>query len=208
MAMTIRLATPDDAGPILEIYAPFCLSTPVSFEVEAPGLIEMRARIEKTLEVLPWLVCAEDGHILGYAYASRHRERAAYRWAVDVSVYIRDGHRGAGLGRALYTSLFAILELQGFYNIVGGITLPNAASVALHEAMGMTAVGFYPRIGYKCGQWHDVGWWQLSLRERGGEPDEPRDFAILRNLPDYPRALAAGLARLNQTPRPPAGWKE
>jgi phosphinothricin acetyltransferase len=195
MPTTIRLAARKDAEQVLEIYAPFCISTPVSFEVDAPTLVEMRARIEKTLDVLPWLVGEEAGQILGYAYASRHRERAGYRWSVDVSVYVRDGHRRAGLGRAVYTSLFAILKLQGFYNIVAGITLPNPASVALHEAMGMTAVGFYPKIGYKCGQWHDVGWWQLALREHAGPPAEPLDLAAVRNLPEFAAALAPGLAR-------------
>jgi phosphinothricin acetyltransferase len=188
--MPIRMATERDAEQIREIYAPFCLSTPVSFETEAPGIDEMRARLAKTLDVLPWLVWEREGLLLGYAYASRHRDRAGYRWSVDVSVYIRDGHRRAGLGRALYTPLFAILKLQGFYNIVAGITLPNPASVALHEAMGMRPIGVYPGIGFKCGSWHDVGWWQLSLREKTGSPAEPRAFSTLRGSPDCEAALA------------------
>jgi phosphinothricin acetyltransferase len=199
MSMTIRLAVEHDAEQILEIYAPFCLSTPVSFETQAPTLGEMRARIGNTFDVLPWLVCERDGQILGYAYASRHRERAGYRWSVDVSVYVREGRRSAGIGRALYTSLFALLKLQGFYNIVAGITLPNPASVALHEAMGMRAVGTYPAIGFKCGQWHDVGWWQLAVREKTVHPAEPLEFAAVRNLPEYDGALAAGLAQFGRT---------
>ena len=126
-----------------------------------------------TLEFFPWLIAEEGGRVLGYAYASRHRERAAYRWSADVSVYVREDARGKGVGRALYTSLFAILRLQGIFNILAGITLPNAASVALHEAMGLRPLGVYERIGFKCGAWHDVGWWQYALRPHDGPPDEP-----------------------------------
>jgi len=196
MSATIRLATEEDAEPLLEIYAPFCAGTPISFETEAPTVEEMRQRIKKTLDILPWLVCEAEGHVLGYAYASRHRERAGYRWSVDVSVYVRDGRRGLGIGRALYTSLFVILRLQGFYNILAGITLPNPASVALHEAMGMLPVAVYPAIGFKCGAWHDVGWWQLALGPRAQEPNEPIDFPSVRILPVFTAALAAGASLL------------
>src|SRR4051812_46259153 len=116
MATIIRLATEYDDAQILEIYAPFCRDTTVSFETEPPTLDEVRRRLAKTLAAFPWLVCDDDGLILGYAYASHHRERAAYVWSVDVSVYVREGRRRGGLGRALYTSLFAILRLQGFFN--------------------------------------------------------------------------------------------
>jgi len=196
MASTIRFATQKDAGQIVEIYAPFCVGTPVSFETEPPSLALMRQRINKTLKVFPWLVSEHEGQILGYAYASRHRERAGYRWSVDVSVYVREGHRRKGLGRALYSSLFAILRLQGFYNIVAGISLPNPASVTLHESMGMRRVGVYRGIGFKCGKWHDVGWWQLALRAQDGEPEEPRELPVVRDLDECRDALAAGLALL------------
>jgi L-amino acid N-acyltransferase YncA len=196
MASTIRFATQKDAGQIVEIYAPFCVGTPVSFETEPPSLALMRQRIKTTLKVFPWVVCADQGQILGYAYASKHRERAGYRWSVDVSVYVREGHRRKGLGRALYSSLFAILRLQGFYNIVAGISLPNPASVSLHESMGLRLVGVYPGIGFKCGEWHDVGWWQLALRARDGEPKEPRAFREVRDLPACNDALQAGSALL------------
>jgi phosphinothricin acetyltransferase len=140
MAATIRLATEDDAVQIAEIYAPFCRETPISFETEPPAAGEMRERIARTVKSYPWLVCDDGGQILGYAYASRHRERAAYRWSVDVSVYVREGRRRTGLGRALYTSLFALLRLQGFQNALAGATLPNSGSVGLHEAMGFEPV--------------------------------------------------------------------
>jgi phosphinothricin acetyltransferase len=190
MATTIRFATPKDARAIREIYAPFCEGTPVSFETQPPSVAEIRRRITKTLKALPWLVSEQAGKVVGYAYASRHRERAGYRWSVDVSVYVRAGYRGRGIGRALYSSLFAILELQGFRNIVAGISLPNPASVALHESMGMQKIGVYPGIGFKCGRWHDVGWWQLASGAREGEPEEPRELPTVRDLPECEAALA------------------
>jgi phosphinothricin acetyltransferase len=192
MATTIRFATPKDARAIRDIYAPFCEATPVSFEVDPPSVAHMRQRIDKTLTALPWLVGAQEGTVIGYAYASRHRERAGYRWSVDVSVYVGDGYRGRGIGRALYSSLFAILRLQGFHNILAGITLPNPASVALHESMGLRLIGIYPRIGFKCGKWHDVGWWQLTLRACDGAPGEPRDLPELRDQDECLAALASG----------------
>jgi phosphinothricin acetyltransferase len=192
--MIIRFATPKDAGEVREIYAPFCERTPVSFETEAPSVAQMRQRINQTLKSLPWLVCERQGAVIGYAYSSRHRERAGYRWSVDVSVYVRDGHRGQGIGRALYQSLFAILRLQGFRNILAGISLPNPASVGLHESMGMRQIGVYPRIGFKCGRWHDVGWWQLSLCAADGDPEEPRALPAVCDRDECQAALAAGVA--------------
>ena len=180
MAATIRLAGEDDAEQILEIYAPFCRDTPVSFETQPPTLYEMRERIAKVLKSHPWLVCDESGRILGYAYASPHRERAAYAWSVDVSVYVREGHRRGGVGRALYTALFELLKLQGYYKALAGTTLPNPGSVGLHQAMGFEPVGVYRNIGYKCGAWRDVAWWQLVLREGDGTPPEPpREYHVL-----------------------------
>jgi L-amino acid N-acyltransferase YncA len=177
MSAIIRLATLADAEVIREIYAPFCEATPVSFETEAPDIDEMRRRIAKTLESLPWLVREQDGEVLGYAYASPHRERPAYRWSVDVSAYVRDGHRRRGVGRALYSRLFELLPQQGFYTALAGITLPNPGSVGLHESFGFEMIGTYRRIGFKCGAWHDVAWYQLPLREFTGEPAEPITYA-------------------------------
>jgi phosphinothricin acetyltransferase len=193
----IRVASPDDALAILDIYAPFCEASPVSFETEAPSLEEMRGRITSVLDFFPWLVAEAEGRVLGYAYASRHRERAAYRWAADVSVYVRDDARCRGIGRALYTSLFAILRLQGIYNIHAGITLPNPASVALHETMGLRRLGVYESIGYKCSAWHDVGWWQLSLRSHDGPPAEPIAFELVRESPEWAAVLGWDSTRLN-----------
>ena len=128
-----------------------------------------------------------------YAYASKHRERAAYRWCVDVSVYIRDSCRRSGVGRALYTSLFTLLRLQGFYAAHAGVTLPNEASVGLHESLGFRPVGVYPRVGFKDGRWYDVGWWQLALRDRSEEPGPTLSMEALRQAAGWDEAIDAGL---------------
>jgi phosphinothricin acetyltransferase len=201
MPTTIRLATEDDAAQILEIYAPFCRDTTVSFETEPPSLDEIRRRIETTLCSFPWLVCEEAGLVLGYAYATKHRERAAYRWSADVSVYVREGRRRGGLGRALYTSLFAILRLQGYYNAVAGVTLPNPGSEGLHRSMGFQDVGVYPNIGYKCGGWHNVAWSQLALREPAPDPRPPLDLASVLGSREWDDAILAGMAMLDTNPR-------
>lgn len=199
MARIIRLASRDDAGQILEIYAPFCRDTPVSFETEPPSLDEMRSRIAKVLPAFPWLVCEEQGLVLGYAYASKHRERAAYVWSVDVSAYVREGRRRGGLGRALYTSLFAILRHQGYYSALAGITLPNPGSEGLHRSMGFEPVGVYRNIGYKCGRWHDVAWSQLALREPGPGPREPLALDAVLGSRAWDDAIAAAAAVLGRS---------
>lgn len=170
------MARAEDAEGILAIYAPIVRETTISFELEPPTIEEMRGRIETTLRRLPWLVCEADGGIAGYAYASRHRERAAYQWSVDVSVYVAERERGKGLGRGLYTPLLGMLEDLGYYSALAGIALPNPASVGLHEAMGFRPIGIYRNIGYKLGAWRDVGWWQKQLRDHGDPPEAPRDM--------------------------------
>ena len=185
MTRCIRLAHPNDAPMIHAIYAPFVVNTPVSFELVVPTEQEMRQRIEQTLLTHPWLVCEEQSEILGYAYASQHRTRQAYQWSADVSAYVHEQWRGKGIGKVLYTTLFALLRLQGFYNVYAGITLPNPASVALHEAMGMRQVGIYQRVGYKQGVWHDVGWWQKELQPHILEPAPPLDLESAQRLPEW-----------------------
>jgi phosphinothricin acetyltransferase len=145
-----------------------------SFEERAPDSAEMEDRIRRQTAAHPWLVAEEDGQIAGFAYACRHRSRAAYRWSVDVSVYIAATHRRQGHGRRLYEALFEDLRERHFHVACAGITLPNEASVALHEGLGFEPVGVYREIGWKAGAWRDVGWWQLRLsRSAGGPPAEP-----------------------------------
>ncbi|MGH7789790.1 MAG: arsinothricin resistance N-acetyltransferase ArsN1 family B [Candidatus Binatia bacterium] len=173
--MMLRRATADDAAAVAAIYAPYVRDTAISFEIDPPDGAEMRRRIAAVGETYPWLIAhPASGDPVGYAYASRHRDRAAYRWSVDVTVYVhRDAHR-RGTGRALYQALLPVVAAQGYRNAYAGITLPNAASVGVHEAMGFTPVGVYRRVGWKLGAWHDVGWWALELGSGAGDPDEPR----------------------------------
>lgn len=160
----VRLADPArDAGACAAIYAPYVRDSVVSFEEVAPSAEDVAARITRTAATHPWLVCERGGRIVGFAYGSPHRERAAYRWTCEVSVYIDPPHHRRGIGRELYESLLALLRAQRFQVACAGITLPNAASVALHESLGFEPVGTYRGIGWKAGAWRDVGWWQLRL---------------------------------------------
>jgi L-amino acid N-acyltransferase YncA len=191
VAEGIRMAGAGDAAAIAAIYEPYVTEAVTSFEVEAPSAAEMARRIEAVLTVAPWLVSLDTaGQPIGYAYASRHAERAAYQWSVDATVYIREGHHRRGVGRALYRALFPLLRLQGFYVAHAGIALPNAASVGLHESFGFRAVGVYPAVGWKFGAWRDVGWWQLPLQERPAAPAPPLSLAEAQRLPAWPPALS------------------
>ncbi len=180
--MIVRLADPArDAASVAAIYRPAVVSSLASFEEVPPDATEMAARIATTLERTPWLVAEEEGVVIGYAYAARHRERAGYRWAVNISVYVDAAFHRRGIGRRLYHELLAILRRQGFVNAYAGITLPNPASVALHEAIGMRRVGIYEGVGFKAGAWHDVAWYQLRLDETAGTPAEPIPLPELPN---------------------------
>ncbi len=191
MNARVRVALPRDAAPVAALYAPIVRDTAISFEVEPPDAAEMRRRIEDTLETLPWLVAEREDGVIGYAYAASHRSRAAYRWSADVSVYVAETARGQGIGRALYRPLLAWLGAQGFHRAYAGITLPNAASVALHESQGFASVARYHEVGWKCGAWHDVGWWERDLATPGDPPQEPQPFARWRRSDSGTRALTS-----------------
>jgi L-amino acid N-acyltransferase YncA len=171
---SIRMATAADGAACAAIYAPIVATTAISFELEPPTEAEMAARITAALSYAPWLVYEVEGAIAGYAYASRHRDRAAYQWSVDVSAYTHPAYQRRGIGALLYRRLFELLRVQGFYAAHAGITLPNAPSVAFHEALGFRQIGVFPLVGYKFGEWRDVGWWQLELCMREGTPQPPR----------------------------------
>ena len=196
MPAMIRLATPHDAAGVQAIYAPVVRDTAISFELEPPTVEDMQKRIVAVVERMPWLVCEHHGEILGYAYASPHRVRAAYQWSVDVSVYVNPRAHRSGVGRALYTSLLRLLTLQGFYNAYAGITLPNAASVGLHEAVGFVPVGVYRNVGFKLGAWHDVGWWSRLLHPLATRPPSPVDLPALAGHPEVQTALKLGQPHL------------
>jgi L-amino acid N-acyltransferase YncA len=192
MSVRIRLAHDGDADVIAAIYRPVVENTAISFETIAPDRHEISRRLSATMTEYPWLVCERDGLIAGYAYATRHRVRAAYQWSVDSSVYIADAYKRSGVGRGLYQSLFAILAAQGFFNAFAGIALPNPASVALHEAMGFQKLGVYRNVGFKFGEWRDVGWWQLTLRQREMPASAPLALVEVERLPAWSRLLALG----------------
>lgn len=193
MSASIRLARESDALAIADIYRPSVEAAVTSFEIEPPDAAEMRRRIAATLPQLPWLVCEVGSRVVGYVYASKHRERAAYRWSVDVAVYIDATCHRSGMGRGLYTSLLAIVAAQGYFNAYAGITLPNAASVALHESVGFSPVGIYRNVGYKFGAWRDVGWWQLTLKSHDEPPAEPMDvMSLAANRTDWEDLLRLG----------------
>lgn len=173
---TIRSADPAlDAEACAAIYRPHVEDDATSFEERAPGREEFSERIEDILASHAWLVAEDGGEVIGFAYACRHRSRPAYRWAADVSVYVAAGRRGEGHGRRLYEVLLEELRERGFRVACAGITLPNEASVALHEGLAFEPVGVYRRIGWKAGAWQDVGWWQLELSPEAEDPPaEPR----------------------------------
>jgi len=174
----IRVATADDAAVVAEIYAPIVARTPISFEESAPNEGEMRARILKTVQTYPWLVWGAQ-NVAGYAYAGAYRTRPAYRWSVEVSAYVCEEARGRGIARSLYAALFRLLCAQGFCRAFAGITLPNAASVALHRRCGFEPVGVFREAGFKLGAWHDTQWWQRGLRRNGAVPEETTPFPLL-----------------------------
>lgn len=175
----LRLATPADAAGILAIYEPYIRETSITFETEVPRIDEFADRISTYLENYPWLVFESDGRIAGYAYAARHRERTSYQWSLECSVYVDAAHFRSGVARLLYAALFAILKKQGFTTIYAVINLPNPQSVAFHERLGFSYFATYEKVGYKLGQWKNVGWWRLELNEFVLEPAAPIKFSDL-----------------------------
>ena len=172
--MLVRHADPArDAAACVAIYAPYVTDSTVSFEEAPPTPEHFAAHIAATTERYPWLVLEDAGAVVGYAYASQHRARAAYRWSVDVGIYVDPARHGAGAGRRLYRSLIDLLRRQRLHSACAGITLPNDASVALHRALGFEHVGTYRSIGWKAGAWRDVAWWQLALAPGGAGEDAP-----------------------------------
>lgn len=167
---TFRLATPDDAEALQAIYAPY-VETSITFELEAPSVEEFRRRIEERICIYPYIVVEEDGVPMGYAYASRLFARRAYDWAVELSVYLSRDCRGRGLGRALYTRMLTLLEMQGIRSAHGKVTEPNEASDKLHLSMGFRRVGFMDNVGFKLGKWRDVGHYEKLMGDFENAPE-------------------------------------
>ena len=193
MTADIRLATGADGAALAAIYAPAVESQATSFELEPPDAAEMGRRVAAVGAKTPWLACVHRGAVIGYAYGAQHRDRAAYAWSAEVSAYVHANAQRAGVGKALYASLFAVLSLQGFRSAYAGITLPNAASVRFHESVGFTPVGVYHDIGYKFGRWHDVAWFERALGPHEIEVRAPRPITEITAEPSFISALGTGL---------------
>ena len=171
----IRPGTAADAAACRAVYAPYVLRSTVTFEDAVPSEQEMGARITRALDSHAWVVAERAGRVVGYAYAGPVKERAAYAWSSEVSVYLADEARGQGLGRALYEALFAALAERGYVRLLAVVALPNEPSLALHRALGFREAGRLERIGFKHGRWRDVAWLQRDLGP--GDPGAPPEAA-------------------------------
>lgn len=192
----IRELSGGDAEGTLEVYRPYVEDSIISFEYQPPSLQEWKGRIATITSEYPWLVCEHNGQVIGYAYASKHRTRTAYSWAVESTVYLSDKFHRLGIARILYETLFEVLKLQGYVNVYAGITMPNIKSEEFHKALGFYELGLFKKIGYKFGAWHDTKWLQLHLTEH---PETPSDLKLpeeVRGTPAFEHVMAAANARL------------
>ena len=193
MTISLRLATPADGATVAALYAPYVRDTSITFEYEVPDGAEFGRRIETVLKLAPWLLAVESGPggetLLGYAYGGTWRTRVAYRWVVETAIYVDKRQHRRGIGHALYGALLDLLRLQGFCRALGGITLPNPESVALHEKLGFKFVGTYPKCGFKYGTWWDVGFWDVELQPHPKEPKETLGVEALMKRPEAAEVL-------------------
>ena len=187
--LEIRRAEPEDAAELLSIYAPYVEESWVTFECVPPTVEEFRRRMEEFSRHYPYLVCCRAGEILGYAYAHRQAERAAYQWNAELSVYLDRDCTGRGVGRRLYSALMDILRLQGIRTVYGCVTLPNEKSEGLHRTMGFQKLGTYHSAGYKCGAWHDVAWFERPIAPYDQDP------APIRSIGEIPAETLAEILR-------------
>lgn len=171
MSITIRFAQPDkDAPRILEVYRPYIEKTAITFETEVPDAASFTRRVQEIAAHFPYLILEIDGELVGYAYAHRQAERAAFDWNAELSIYLKEGFAGRGFGKPLYALLMRLLSMQGYVNFYAVITGSNAGSIAMHEAMGFEKVGVHAHTGFKFGCWHDTVW--LCRRVHDGAPGE------------------------------------
>ena len=188
--IVVRQATTADVEAILNIYAKYVSDTTVSFEVEVPTVEAFQKRMEQIQAQFPWLVCEIGGVVAGYAYASKHAQRAAYRWSADLSVYIDEKYHRCHIAAALYDALFAMLRAQGYYTAYAGVSTPNPKSEAFHLAQGFTVVGVYPNVGYKLGTWCTLTWYGLTLQEYVPAPQEPKLLSEALKEPEIKEILS------------------
>jgi phosphinothricin acetyltransferase len=165
MRLSLRRATSGDARAIAGIYNHYIRDSVATFETECVTEADIAERIEETRDLgLPWTVAADDGALLGYAYASRWKGRCAYRYSVESTIYLAPSATGKGIGRGLYAAMLEEVQALGMHVAIGGISLPNEASVRLHEVLGFQKIGQFAEIGFKFDRWIDVGYWQLTFR--------------------------------------------
>lgn len=187
----IRLATPKDGEAILNIYKYYIENTAITFETEVPSVEAFEERIENTLSRFPWLVCEVDDVVAGYAYASKHRERAAYQWSADLSIYVDEKYHRRHIAKALYQVLEETLRLQGYYTVFAGVTSPNPKSEAFHATYGFDTVGVFENVGYKLEQWWGVKWFKYTLTDYQKKPTAPKEFPEVKNAEVFGEILRA-----------------
>lgn len=193
----IRLITPADAKAALAVYAPYVLHTANTFEYEIPSVDDFRTKIEKITAQYPWLVCECDGEIVGYAYGSTHRERAAYQWSPESTVYISGKHHRKGIARILYNTLFALLKQQGYINVFASVLVTNVNSVKFHKSYGFEEIGLFKNIGYKLDEWHTNLWLQYKLQEHIINPPAPTPIIDMLNNEKIKSVIADNAELLN-----------
>ena len=198
LQLHIRLTSTDDADGIRAVYAPF-VDTPVTFEEEAPSCEAYRERIAEICEKYPCLVAEEGGRIVGFAYAHELRERIAFRWNAELSVYLAPAAQGRGAGSRLYTALLELLRLTGIKAVYGVVTSPNPASERLHRAFGFALMGVQPHAGFTCGAWHDVAWYVREIAPFEDAPAPPAPFPAYAS--EHPDQVSGVIARANESLR-------
>ncbi len=178
----IGLVSVEHIAQILDIYTPFVQTTTTSFETEVPQLSDFEERVKHYAQKAPWLVASSGGKVLGYAYATEHRSRGAYRWNQEVTVYVHPDHRKKGIARALYEKLLELLAVMGYTKAMAIITLPNDPSISFHASLGFEHIGDMPDVGFKFGQWHTTSWWHKALQPNDFIPGEIKTVESIRHL--------------------------
>lgn len=193
---SLRPATAADAEGMLKVYAHYVRTTAATFEYEPPDIREFASRIEKILANFPWLVCECDADVAGYVYASKHRERTAYQWSPESTIYIAEEHHGTGIARIMYEALFDILKYQGYVNVYASVLATNLNSNRFHKAMGFEDIGTFKNVGYKLGVWHSNNWYQLHLAEHILNPPIPKPTSEILDTAAFDTAIATANEKL------------
>ncbi len=194
---TIRLIDKYDTAAALGIYKPYVENTAITFDYDTPSIAGFSEKIDTITAEYPWLVCMHGDEMAGYAYASRHRAKTAYQWSPESTIYLAPEFYGKGIAKALYSTLFSLLRLQGYFNVYAGVTIPNEKSERFHKAMGFEELGIFTKIGFKLGRWHDTKWLQLHLAEHIDNPALPAPIAEVRNTDEFNKIMEEANRLLN-----------